>query len=230
MIEASRGICAADAYTRCMAQILRRTRRHLGARCPILLALACGAVTTLGCDGGEATPKADPPAAKAAPSDTPDAKDTPAPKEASAPTPSTPPAPARVQLDSAQVEALLKVPDSNLSMGDASADGQRLSRLSCAASKMPLMGSIALVGAIAKHKAALDACAPTGDAAVVTWRVDGGKAVDVKVAGTASTATDTCISEAFARTEGAFDATCAAVLLVGAEAGADAAAAALLRT
>jgi len=198
-------------------------RRHLLPR--LGLCLLCVAVTA--CDDKSEASAADGKKADAASKKDPGAKpDDPASAtvepEAAKPVKVAPPRPTPDQ-----VKAKLAVPDANLTMADASANGQRMAQLNCAAGKMPLMGSIALIGAIAEHKTALDACAPKGDAALITWKSANKKMTDLVVVGAASPEVDACLAKAMADTKAPFGATCAAILLVGPDEGADAAAKAL---
>lgn len=134
---------------------------------------------------------------------------------------------ARVKLTPQMVHARLTVDQANLEMGETEVNGQRLSTLRCSGVKRPLLGGMAIIGAVAKEKSALDACAPEGDAAVATWTSEAGPLQALEVAGSGSGKTDACIEKALAKVSSPFAATCAAIVLVGNATGADAAAKAL---
>lgn len=134
----------------------------------------------------------------------------------------------RVQLTPQMVHARLKVDQANLEMGETEVNGLRLSTLQCSGVKRPLLGGMAIVGAVAKQKSALDACAPAGDAVVATWTSEAGPLKKLEVAGSSSGKTDACIEKGLAQVSSPFAATCAAIVMVGDAAGADAAAKALL--
>ena len=166
----------------------------------------------------------EPAAAKSTPNDGKTAKA--APESAETPagdSPAPAPAPSRAAMTPEDVATALKIEGANLSMGDAESDGQRIADLSCAGVERPMLGGLAILGSIAKQKASLDACAPEGDAAVVSFVAKAGKLTDLKVQGTASDEVDGCIASALQPVTSPFDATCAAILLFGAAEGADAA-------
>ncbi len=101
-----------------------------------------------------------------------------------------------------------------LSMG-----GLTVQALSC---RMPQTDPLALAEAVeglAAHKAALDACAPSGEAPQVTWSYRGGRIVEVEVRG-ADAKLAACVRRALERARSGLTASCAATLLIGEPAGA----------
>lgn len=118
---------------------------------------------------------------------------------------------------------LVELPDATITMGEVSADGLRVAELACVVDSMPMFGALVIVASLAKQDRALDRCAPRGDAAIASWSFAKGHAKDVVVTGGGSPKIDACLTAALRKAAGPFDARCSAVLLVGAEAGADAA-------
>ncbi|MCY1060259.1 tetratricopeptide repeat protein [Nannocystis sp. SCPEA4] len=91
--------------------------------------------------------------------------------------------------------------------------------LSC---RMPQTDPLALAEAlegVAAHKAALDACAPAGDAVAVAWSYRGGRAALVRVEG-ADPRVAGCVRKAVERARSSLTASCAATVLIGEAAGA----------
>lgn len=97
--------------------------------------------------------------------------------------------------------------------------GLRMVDLNC---RMPSVGPMALaeaVEAVAAHKAALDACAPGGEAPRVAWSWQGRRASQVKVQG-GGAKVEACVRRAVERSRADLEGTCAATVLVGDPAGA----------
>lgn len=176
-----------------------------------------------GCDKPDEAPN--PSAGQAAADDkAPDsAEKKPAPPPDAAPVPRgpAPPLPKDPEQLNAAVSKLVGVENANLTLGSAESDGQRVRGLACNAARLPLMGSMALLGSISAQKAELDACAPEGDAAVVRWDIGKDGAANVKVSGGSSGEADRCIQTAMKKTTAPFSGSCGVVLLVGENAGAD---------
>lgn len=124
--------------------------------------------------------------------------------------------------------ALVHVDGANLQMQEAESDGQRLAALACKADRMPMLGSIALVGAIGKRKSAFDRCAKNGAAAVVHWNVSDRGSTKVEVTGPASQSVRSCVAKAVKPVRAPFSGSCGVVLLIGNAAKADAALEALV--
>jgi hypothetical protein len=135
--------------------------------------------------------------------------------------PVAPEAPA-VEPPVAAPRPLVELPGATITMGEVSADGLRVAELACVVDSMPMFGALVIVASLAKQDRALDRCAPRGDAAIASWTFAKGRAKDVVVTGGGSPKIDACLTAALRKAAGPFDARCSAVLLVGAEAGADA--------
>jgi hypothetical protein len=115
----------------------------------------------------------------------------------------------------------VQVEGATLTVGGIEADGLEISELVCAIERAPLMGTLVLIGSLAKQDAAFDRCAPAGDAVIVHWSFDGSRVRGLAVEGGASKTIDACVAKAMAKVVGPFDARCGAVLRLGAAAGAD---------
>ncbi len=131
-----------------------------------------------------------------------------------------------VKLTPEQVQARLAVADANLTMGSTEVSGMRVQSLSCAKAKRPLLEGMAMVGAFAEHKEALEGCAPKGAAVVVNWAGASGMLSDLDVYSGQGAEVNACVGKALASAESPMAGPCATVLLLGDEANADAAAAA----
>lgn len=97
--------------------------------------------------------------------------------------------------------------------------GLRMVDLNC---RMPSVGPMALaeaVEAVAEHKAAIDACAPAGEAPRVSWEWRGRRASEVKVQG-GGVKVESCVRRAVERARADLEGTCTATVLVGDPAGA----------
>lgn len=101
-----------------------------------------------------------------------------------------------------------------LNIASMTADGQEVRNLSCDLESGSFFAGIAIVGSLAKKKAAFDECAKDGAAFRVTWKWDGSKAKDLKVTGGAD-AQNACIGRTFVLINGPVKGTCSAVLLAG---------------
>lgn len=115
--------------------------------------------------------------------------------------------------DAAPKQAAL-VPDANVKVDSIAADGLELRQLACALDSMPLLGTLSIVGSFAKHKPAIDRCAPEGRAFTVTWSFSSGRVEDVVVEG-GSTRANACVAKAIGRAVAPFEGRCGAVVLVG---------------
>lgn len=134
-----------------------------------------------------------------------------------APDPSTQQAPPREPL----------VADANVTVESIAADGLELRQLACAVDGgMPMFGTLAIAGTLAKQKKAIDRCAPAGQAFAVTWTFVGGK-VKGPVANGGSAKANTCIAKAVAKAAAPMDGRCGAIVLAGDVAKAEASIAAL---
>ncbi len=107
-----------------------------------------------------------------------------------------------------------RVADANVTVDSIAADGLELRELECAVDSMPMLGTLAIVGSLAKQKRAIDRCAPRGQAFEVTWTFTSGKVADAKVSGGTASA-NACIAKAMSRAAAPLDGRCGAVLLAG---------------
>ncbi len=102
-----------------------------------------------------------------------------------------------------------------ITMDSLSADGLEMQKLSCDLDSGGFFGGIAVVGMVAKQKAALDACAPEGAAFSVDLDFRGGRtAASVSAGGTP--AQRACIKRALSRVFATVGGRCSAVVLAGA--------------
>lgn len=102
----------------------------------------------------------------------------------------------------------------NLRIGSMTVDGLTLEDVACKADGLGVFGSMVVVGAIAKKKAALNACAPKGDKPRVQWVAAGGRLGSLKVK--ASTPqVEACVAKALSGAAAPFEGTCAATLVLG---------------
>lgn len=115
----------------------------------------------------------------------------------------------------------------NISVADMSIDGLAVRALECSLDQGGFLAAATVVGALAQHEAALDACAPEGAAFAVKW-VWGSRAEAVVLASSKDAASE-CIQAALMSTSSTLNGQCTAVVLVGDEAAAAAAAAPLLQ-
>jgi hypothetical protein len=104
---------------------------------------------------------------------------------------------------------------STLTAGKLSVNGLEVRDVSCTLEKADFLGLLTVVGALAKEKAALDACAPGGAAFAAEWAWAGGKATDAKVARSSKAAANGCVAKALRRTRATVDGRCTGTVLVG---------------
>jgi len=159
--------------------------------------------------------------------------------EALAPTPVAPPANAQADAhpaatppeaaptsDAPSAEAppaappsLLAVDGANATVSETEADGLHLTELACAVDR-PLLGALAVIGALSKQATAFDRCAPRGDAAILHWAFVDGRPQEITARGASSKKVEACIVAALKKVRSPLDARCGAVMHVGDEAGA----------
>ena len=101
-----------------------------------------------------------------------------------------------------------------ITMGSISADGLELRDLSCELDGGGLFGGLAVVGALAKQKPAIDACAPDGATFGVDFAFHGGRTT-AKVATGGETSQRACVQRALARVHAPLEGRCTAKLLAG---------------
>ncbi|MFO0635730.1 MAG: hypothetical protein U0168_23055 [Nannocystaceae bacterium] len=143
----------------------------------------------------------------------------PASEPAASPEPEPEPAPSPPAAEPTKPAPLLA--DATVTIDGVSADGLELSTLACALDSTPLFASLAIIGALAKQDAAIDRCAPAGDAVIARWRFSSGRTREVTLEGGASERVRSCVAKALGKVAAPFDARCAAVIRVGKPEGAE---------
>lgn len=107
-------------------------------------------------------------------------------------------------------------------------DGQEVRDLTCNLESGGLLASMVVVGALSKHKAALDACAPQGAAFRVSWTWTGGATVGVTSVSASDADLASCVVGVLQQSlEAPVNGQCTATLLAGEATAAAAAADAL---
>jgi hypothetical protein len=92
-------------------------------------------------------------------------------------------------------------------------DGLELRTLRCDLTSGGLLAPVAVAGALAAQRPALDACAPTGAAFELSWTW--GPTPAHKVVRSSLPAADACVAKALAAAKPAATGTCSGVVLVG---------------
>lgn len=119
----------------------------------------------------------------------------------------------------------LSAAETTLNVESLSVDGQHVRDLTCRLGEGGLFAMMGVVGALAKQKAALDACAPSGAAFRVKWTWGAKTEVGVEAGGDAKA--QKCVARALEATKGPTTGTCSGLVLVGTTAAAEKAAAPL---
>lgn len=105
--------------------------------------------------------------------------------------------------------------DATVRVGSLSADGLEVKDLSCKLKAGGLFAGLMVVGALAKSKKALDACAPQGAAFATDVVFAGGKIASAQVKASSDPAKSACVSRVLEKTRTDLGGTCSLVLLVG---------------
>jgi len=103
----------------------------------------------------------------------------------------------------------------NVNVADITADGLTVKKLSCTLDSGGLFASALVVGALAKEKTALDACAPTGAAVELKWTWSGGKASKATATRASSPKKAGCVVAAVMSVPAPTNGSCQAIVLVG---------------
>lgn len=111
-----------------------------------------------------------------------------------------------------------------VSVESLNVDGVEVRDLACELDEGGMFAVMAVVGALAKQKKALDACAPAGAAFHTTWTWSGGKTAAVEVKRSSLPPKDACVARALRAAGSGPAGTCEAIVLAGAAKGAQAAA------
>lgn len=114
--------------------------------------------------------------------------------------------------------------DMTMNVEKLSSDGLEVRKLSCSLRDGGLLGSVMVVGSLAKQKKAFDGCAPAGAAFAVSFVWDAGKTKETKVTGSTQAAGDACIVKAMQAVKPSVSGHCSAIILSGDKAKAEAAA------
>ena len=108
-----------------------------------------------------------------------------------------------------------------------SADGLVVRHLKCGLGSGGMFAALGIVGALAGQKKAFDRCARKGGAVDLTWSFAAGKVTSVEVDGAQPPKAGKCAAKALKRAKLPFTGRCKARVLLGAEKGAEQAAAKL---
>lgn len=198
-------------------------RHGLSARHGIV-ALLLGAATLVACAGSnppeDVGPPPAPPTDSAPPATTPAAQTTAAPVATqtaepvvtAAPTAEPTAAPTAVA-SAAPTSTVSEPAGANLHVGSMSVDGLTLEDLACKADGLGMLGSMIVVGSIAKKKAALNACGKGKPR--VTWTATKGTIGTVTVKADNNAKMEACVGKALKGTAAPFEGECAATLVLG---------------
>jgi len=122
----------------------------------------------------------------------------------------------------------VSVAEVQVSVSELTVDGLQVRSLQCTLDKGGFLAAATVVGALAQQNGALDACAPEGAAFSVKWTW--GAAADAAVTASSRPDANVCIQAALKTTTSSLNGQCTAVILVGEEVAAAAAAGPLLQT
>jgi hypothetical protein len=121
------------------------------------------------------------------------------------------------QAEAAQAEAARaqtsKIPDANLQIGSATVNGFTVESLECRVEGggMGLLGNMALLGALAERKAAIDKCGAKGTVVEVTWTASGGKITTAEGTGSEGA----CVAKVLQKLSTPVDGACAGTIVLG---------------
>jgi hypothetical protein len=102
-----------------------------------------------------------------------------------------------------------------VSVGSLTVDGLAVRALVCDLDDGGMFAVMAVVGALAKKKKTLDACAPKGGAFRVAWTWAGGKTTTAEVKASSLSKKDACVAKALRKASTGPQGTCEAIVLVG---------------
>jgi len=102
-----------------------------------------------------------------------------------------------------------------VSVGSMTVDGVEVRDLVCDLEDGGMFAVMAVVGALAKQKKKLDACAPAGAAFQTAWTWEGGKTAAVEVRRSSLPAKDACIAKALKAAGSGPTGRCEALVLAG---------------
>lgn len=87
------------------------------------------------------------------------------------------------------------VEGANVTMGTSTIDGLAMRDIQCRTNGQ-LFAAMTILGSLAQHKQAFDACSTRSESVRVYFATDGGRAGDVRVAGASSPAVARCVADA----------------------------------
>lgn len=119
------------------------------------------------------------------------------------------------------------VAGTNLSIEELSVNGVEMQQLRCDLSSGGFFAGAAVVGSFAEQKAAIDACAPQGAAARLKWTWNPAEPVKLEVVHSSTASINRCLVDALQKISPSVQGACTGVLLIGENAAAKTAAAAL---
>lgn len=96
---------------------------------------------------------------------------------------------------------------------DLVVDGLAVRDLECQLERGGLLAGAVIVGALAKQKKAIAACAPDGDAARLSFVFGAGKTGEINVVGASKASLGTCVQRALAKVAAPDEGTCTATIL-----------------
>lgn len=118
--------------------------------------------------------------------------------------------------------------DMTLNVDKLSSNGMEVRSLSCKLESGGLLGSVLIVGLLAKYKDGFDKCEPAGGAFATQFTWKGNKTTDAKVTASSNARQDACVLAVLKRIQpSTVEGTCTAILLTGKTARAEEAAEAL---
>ena len=103
----------------------------------------------------------------------------------------------------------------NVNVSDLTVDGLTLKDLSCSLDSGGLFASALVVGALAKEKTSLDACAPGGAAVELEWTWADGKASKAEAKRASGVEKAACVASVVMAVPAPANGTCRATVLVG---------------
>jgi hypothetical protein len=198
--------------------------RPLSARHAFSALLFAFAASLAACAGSDPVPDNGPPpvyssevpppvtATVGQPTAAPTATQTAAPVATAAPTAEPTAAPTAVA-SAAPTKAVSEPAGANLHVGSMAVDGLTLEDLACKADGLGMLGSMIVVGSIAKKKAALNACGKGKPR--VTWTATKGTIGTVTVKADNNAKMEACVAKALKGTQAPFEGECAATLVLG---------------
>lgn len=102
-----------------------------------------------------------------------------------------------------------------LNVGELSADGLTVLDMTCELDQGGFLASAMVVGALAKQKKALDACAPQGAATRASFKWEGTKTGGISVLATSDEKAGKCVAKALGQVKAAMGGQCTVTILSG---------------